>query len=239
MKSVDLLTDTHAQKHDRFKVFENTSAACPTELRRVGAGYGEGKMLCAVAEVLSKSNIVISLGSAGDYSFEEAIAENNMSPKFHTFDCTGSFEYSGRFADRITFHKKCIGATDTVQHGRQFITYSTLLKQLGNPYVGLLKMDIEGYEFDVLPSVLEVADEQMPVMIAIEVHYASQMPELTWSYKHSRNRRGNRVVGGKSPAELALFAFYLLHKGYVLISKENNCATCSEMVFLKVYCWKN
>lgn len=235
--TVDKLVDRRARKWDRFEVFQNISDACPFALKRLGEGYGEGKMLCAIEHVLQLSPIIISLGSAGDYSFEEHVATSYKSAKIHTYDCTGPFEYSGKYYKMIKFHKSCLGIENKItKDGKQFITYNTMLQQLGNPYVGLLKLDIEGYEFEVIPSVLEVEDKYMPLLIAMEVHYATPFSDLSWSYRNKKNTRGGFSSGGKSVAELALFAMYFMNKGYVLISKENNCGTCSELVFLKTYC---
>ena len=102
-QTVDRLINTRAKKWERFEIFQSITEACPLPLERVGMGSGEGKMLCALEHVLKLSPVVISLGSAGDYSFEEALVSAQHAAIVHTFDCTGDFEYSGKFSEKDTF----------------------------------------------------------------------------------------------------------------------------------------
>ncbi|XRB17767.1 hypothetical protein RI054_16g76120 [Pseudoscourfieldia marina] len=234
---VDVGISRREARHERFRVFNVVKEACPYTIERVGAGYGEGKMLCGIDDILKASPTVLSLGSDGDYTFEESLLENFPQALVHTYDCTGDFEYSGMHKRKVMFHRQCLGSkAHRNALGWNFITYDNLLEQLGRPYIALLKMDIEGYEYEVLPSVLEVEDAAMPLQIAVEVHYATSMKELSWSYKNLKNTRGDRIRGGKSIAELALLHMLMLRKGYILISREDNCSTCSELVYMKIFC---
>ena len=54
--------------------------------------------------------------------------------------------------ERIFLHKWCLGEEDAQLGGRQFYTYDTIFSKLGHTTVELLKMDIEGYEWDVYNS---------------------------------------------------------------------------------------
>ena len=108
-----------------------------------------------------------------------------------------------------------------------------MLEQLENPYIGVLKIHIEGYELEIIPAILEMRDKYLTVLITVVVHYQTGIADLRWSYRSKENTRGPFGSGGKSAAELVLLSLSFMRKGYVLISKENNCGTCTELVFLK------
>ena len=79
-----------------------------------------------------------------------------------------------------------------------------------------LKMDIEGYEYGVLKSIIEDS-LLMPMQIAVELHHHECPP----------------VPNGKGAIELALFMEYLYTKGgYFLIDRKDNplCDSCSEIL---------
>ena len=86
----------------RFDAF-NPFVSCPPgqPLRRYGNGGDGGKVLCDLA-ALRPPCLIYSLGSNGDYSFEQDMLRRTRC-HVHTFDCT----YAGRSIDaaRHTYHK--------------------------------------------------------------------------------------------------------------------------------------
>jgi hypothetical protein len=91
--------------------------------------------------------IVYSLGSQGDVSFEQDIIKNTPCD-VHTFDCTVD---SIRIIDpkRHRFHKLCVGRPKGDQAFYPFEQLNSIMRRLGHGKLAMLKMDIEGYEFEV------------------------------------------------------------------------------------------
>ncbi len=74
-----------------------------------------------------------------------------------------------RIASRTRFHKVCLGAENKTIDGRTYMSWGSLNKLVGhNGTVDLLKLDIEGWEYEAIPWIVGEADA--PVEIAMEVH---------------------------------------------------------------------
>ena len=89
-----------------------------------------------------------------------------------------------------------------------------------------LKMDIEGYEYEVLRSIVDDGS-LMPAQIALELHFRTNMRLLPW---HPRR---------KGTAELATFMEYLhRHGGYFLVDRHDNpfCMHCTEILVSRLPC---
>ncbi len=174
--------------------------------------------------------IIISLGSRNMWDFEEDIYAKMPNCKIHTFDCTvpvGS-QPPKNISSRTTLHRICIGSKDsTTKDGAVFKTWEsimTVIKATKEPLY--LKMDIEGYEYQVLQSIVD-AGKLMPVQIAFELHYRTQMRRLPW------------YLRSKSSAEIVTFMEYLHHEGgYFLIDRHDNpfCDHCSELLISRLPC---
>jgi len=247
------LIEKGAIYHDRLQIFQPIprNLACPVSFERYGSkGVGEAKFLCGVNYSNSRHQkcLVMSLGSDGDFTFEEALVQSTDC-WVRTFDCTGAergmdFQSMKPRTERIKFYDLCIAKLNYEKDKKRFVTASELLN--GAPErVSLLKMDIEGYEFEVISELLlQTATERLPLQIAVEVHYGSQMPELWWSYRadliryDKKKREEIMKHGGKSAAQLALFQNMLEDYGYRLIMKEDNpqAGLATELVFMRFYC---
>jgi hypothetical protein len=117
-------------------------------------------------------NVVFSIGSKGDFSFEESMIKLlGKNTKIYTFDCTGKWTPP---SNQITFINVCLGSSDFMDGNRQFKSWATILEDLNIKHIDFLKMDIEGFEWVVLPAVLDhkVLDE-LPVQISFEAHIAA------------------------------------------------------------------
>lgn len=96
----------------------------------------------------------------------------------------------------------------------------------------LLKMDVEGFEFDVFTQMLKEAQEKnlkhlLPQQISVELHYGTRMYDLPW---HMRLRQAG---------EIALFAGMMYRQGgYVLVHVKyiSGCDPCAEVLFVGVFC---
>ncbi len=111
-----------------------------------------GKWLCDIANASSHSSgseVILSLGGNNQYEFERSMAAHGPpGVPMHTYDCTVAHpRVPAALRDRLTFHQTCVGAFDGHDSaGRRFVTWRTLIKELGFPTVRLLKLDIEGHE---------------------------------------------------------------------------------------------
>jgi len=130
----------------------------------------------------------------------------------------------------------CIGDKDmTTEGGLQFLSWPSVLKStkvIAQP--SYLKMDIEGFEYDVMRSILRSdASQSFPEQISMEIHTSTYRPgsgnpagNLPWA---------NREKGG---GELLAFMLMLYESGYRLIFVDwaTVCNHCIEVLFARIYC---
>ena len=140
----------------------------------------EEKHACGLSTLFSKEKecVVVSIGSQNLWVFEEAIYQNT-SCRIEVFDCTvpgasppthiqvllawlvwrGSVgklwlalkaDVDG-WQGRTTLHHICIGDQDAVINGQTFLSWASITKRIGMTAApAYVKMDIEGYEYNVL-----------------------------------------------------------------------------------------
>ncbi|MEW5304281.1 MAG: hypothetical protein WDW36_006902 [Sanguina aurantia] len=138
-----------AKKLARFNTFPLT-VSCPPgrEVKLLGTGEGV-KYACDISE-LEKPCLIYSFGSEGDYAFEIHVLSITKC-EVHTFDCTYKGEDLG---PRHHYHEWCLGSEpDASMQGRgKFMTYKDIVVELGHVgmEVEVLKIDIEGYEFQTM-----------------------------------------------------------------------------------------
>jgi hypothetical protein len=190
--------------------------------------YGEGdneKRACGLLGHVDNDCTIISLGSNNEWGFEEEIFKRT-SCKVHTFDCTvaNNVEPPEAIRSRVTLHKVCVGVEDKIIGGLKFVTWESLLALTGTASSPtFLKMDIEGFEWEVLPHIIN--KDTSPLQISFELHYQTQMKELAWQ----RN--------GKNAEDILLFFDALYEKGgYFVIDRHDNdrCEHCTELLVSKV-----
>jgi Methyltransferase domain len=228
------------QGHSRFNLF-NPIVQCPKgePLQLFGGAEGAdgAKYLCPSLLTDYKSTCVIySLGSNLDYTFELDILQRT-SCQVVTFDCTVN---GASVHPRHTFLKKCLGSTVKMNADPDaWITLPAAMMQLGHSAITLLKIDIEGYEFDVLGAYTKSKESThaLPAMIAMEMHY----DDLYFGTNAWLNSKENGTLywpghGEASLVELSLFMFHLGNLGYAVVSRDDNpvCGHCSELTLLRV-----
>eukprot|EP00995_Heteronema_vittatum_P010746 NODE_626_length_1256_cov_285.195526_g453_i0.p1 GENE.NODE_626_length_1256_cov_285.195526_g453_i0~~NODE_626_length_1256_cov_285.195526_g453_i0.p1 ORF type:complete len:357 (-),score=81.14 NODE_626_length_1256_cov_285.195526_g453_i0:122-1192(-) len=215
--------------HRPFDMLGPVGPRCRQPLAKFGKGDDE-KRFCASPSVLtSDSCVVISIGSADQWAFEEAIFhQTNCS--VYTYDCTGAFTVPVEIRSRVHFEPICIGAADATLGGKRFLTWNSLLSYSEiNTSPSLLKMDVEGFEYEVLRAMLgSTNDALLPVQIALELHYQSFATDTTWGFR------------GKTPGEIGAFMSFLFNKGgYMLADRHDNddCPHCTEVLLVRAGCW--
>jgi FkbM family methyltransferase len=153
---------SHAKWHMAWPMEEEHLLPCEGGLDRWGAAEDGGKVLCNLKKL--KTGTIFSLGSRNDFSFEQSLSAAKVPVNIHVFDCTS--EAPEKPIPRLQFHKVCLGNPDSktfkasfeIEDGvvqsenanvMQVKTYAQIMQQLQLTQVELLKMDIEGFEFEV------------------------------------------------------------------------------------------
>ena len=217
---VNNLTNKDFDGIDRFKIFEPVPNLCKGFERLGDKRQGESKNVCQVNKACGSSTCtVLSFGSNGQFDFEEDLIKNGCGCDIVVFDCTGDFQSP---LNRIITHKLCL---DSYQHGN-YVDIETVFKKFRN--IRILKIDIEGYEWELFSKLFELLSEKenRPYMILLELHIQSSFKDLSWSYKNEfispQSIRSKRVKGGKSVAEMALLSQLWFNTSYRLLSIETN-----------------
>ena len=180
--------------------------SCPVD-ELIGT-YGDGvKWVCGIRDIAPPC-IVYSAGSGGSAQFERSVLAQTAC-EVHIFDPTAKAGDTPDNQKRLHFHAIGFGARDGSSelrnglHGRfELARLDTIMRRLNHTFLDVLKMDIEGYEGDMVDQFAEMG-RAAPVPIGqllIEVH-------------------ANRIRGGpRSNARAKLFQslqksdFHVFHK---------------------------
>jgi len=182
---------------------------CPAGRPRTIVGrFGDGQKWVCGPRQLPTGCVVYSVGTAYDTQFNDAMAE--LSPcEIHLFDPTVGTPKG----DNYTFHPWALGGSDHEHEieGRaaQIFTLSTIMEKLGHECVDVLKVDIEGMEFQFIA---QMEREGFPCFrqLLVEVHFTKFQ-------------------------ELERIMVILERHDYRLFSKEANilCGKCMEYAFVR------
>ena len=174
---------------------------------------------------------LISIGSNDQWGFETVIAQETNC-RTHTFDCTIGMPKKKPHQDSVLFYPHCISDSDKVMNERSYLSYASIWAKTGMKGAPkLLKIDVEGFEYDVITSMLrdakELGETMLPEQISIELHSATKMYDLPWLL---RNRQSS---------EIALLTGMLYRVGGYLPVKtswQEGCAQCLEVLYVRVFC---
>jgi len=159
--------------------------ACPHTIQAVGfgGGNGGGKWVCGLElyEGYSKSPdcVVYSFGAGGESSFEAELLQRTNCRIF-VFDGTPSGKLGSEVTSlplemrsRISFVHVNIGALES----NKSITLASAMKANNHHVIDILKVDIEGAEFDVIHQILDSQSTPPPfAQLAMEVHLDFEIP---------------------------------------------------------------
>ncbi|KAL7531775.1 hypothetical protein ACHAWF_003905, partial [Thalassiosira exigua] len=187
---------------------------------------------------LPSSCNVISIGSNDQWAFEEDMAKYTAC-SIHTFDCTITNPKKKPDTDQVQFHSVCITGDPNLPdnstiNGRKFATYFDLLDMVGLTHasgITYLKIDVEGYEWDVFINMIRQAKERnlhhlLPQQIMVELHYATWMYDLPWAMR--------AVQTGEL---MSIFSMMFREAGYMSVYNEKSYSPMlREVLLIKVYC---
>lgn len=147
------------------------SRACV--INGINEGFSAGG--CVVISIVSNS--VSKTKKWGFSNFELDIYKNTQECYLHIFDCTADEPYSipAQISNRTTFHRVCLGVDDAIIEGKQFFSWPTLLVVANvSKAPALVRMDIEGREFESLRSIIESSSgHPIPLQISLTLYLTS------------------------------------------------------------------
>ncbi|KZT54621.1 hypothetical protein CALCODRAFT_499557 [Calocera cornea HHB12733] len=216
---------------------------CPHDIQRIGRMGDGGKYVCGMEVIQRKPEVVIySMGVSDDSSYEAALLEAAPTAEVYGYDFSVNswgpqIEDVPALKRRAHFFKYAIGDKDDHGVGSnpdfQVYTLDTLMKQNGHTFIDILKVDIEGAEFEVLRGFCQYYMERgLPLpfgQLQVEIHaWNKQFAEfLEWfELLESAGLRPFRSepnlvycsLYGHSKAELIEYAFVNVGGRHELIS---------------------
>ena len=89
----------------------------------------------------------------------------------------------------------------------------------------MLKMDIEGFEWAVLESIVRSGSPLLPFSVSVELHVWTEVKEVPWQGRWRSVRETGAWMRGM-----------LSRGGYALVDRHDNplCSYCSEVVFARL-----
>ncbi|KAA1471693.1 hypothetical protein DENSPDRAFT_837743 [Dentipellis sp. KUC8613] len=151
-------------EHGMYTLWDFFIAAfqCPHRVQRIGTLGDGGKWVCGMERIQKKDSCVIySVGINGESSFEAALLQKAPNCQVWGYDFSVSkfgpeIEEVPSLKKRAHFQPWALGGHDA--HGEtdspKMYTLQTLMKINGHNFIDILKIDIEGAEFDSLTELL-------------------------------------------------------------------------------------
>jgi len=153
---------------------------CPHEAERLGALGDGGKWVCGISRLATKPNCVIySFGINYESSFEAALLSRTHGCQVWGYDFSvNSFgpEIPPTQAFRAHFYPYKLGGWDAheAEHENKMYTLQTLMANNNHTFIDILKIDIEGWEFDALAAIVrEYKSRGQPLpfgQLQLEIH---------------------------------------------------------------------
>lgn len=202
-----------------------------------GVGDGE-KAVCMNAPAFGGATTagadcwIASIGSNGDFSFEDSVFRQTAC-QIHTFDCTGTWEVPKNLSSRVTLHPICVSD----HTNGTYLTWDKIVARAtngkGTP-PAYLKIDVEGWEYSVLPSLAKYPDVA-PQQIAAEVHLVTYGQAVQNMVGGPWGKRPGTHLWHVEQSSFVTLMNTMYKGGYRLVSRQDNpyCTHCSEIVLLR------
>lgn len=208
---------------------------CATKMQ-VGKGYQE-KVFCVNQKERAIANVnvndadtecnIFSIGSNDQWDFEIEVMEKLPHCRTHTFDCTLNKRgpKNKPKSDNVLFYPYCVG---TEKSELPYLNYQKLWENTHTDRPPkILKMDIEGFEYDVLLSLLAAPKEIWPEQIMMEVHTQTRMVDVPW------------MLRARQAGEISLLFGTLFNVGgYIPVNVKyfKGCYSCMEILLVRALC---
>ncbi|KAJ3821038.1 methyltransferase domain-containing protein [Lentinula raphanica] len=212
---------------------------CPYEVRRVGSLSDGGKWVCGLSRLVDKKDCVIySVGINHESSFEADLLVNTNYCKVWGYDASvkgfaKQIPYTERY--RTTFHRYALGHVDRPASGSESVMYTlkTLMQMNGHQHIDILKVDLEGWEFDAITNMIKsFVTQDLPLpfgQLLLEIHVWDKNFEYLLKWWEGLEEAGLRpfwnapnlvyvnYAGSRKP-ELAEYSFLNIKDGNVFIT---------------------
>ncbi|KAF9039870.1 methyltransferase domain-containing protein [Panaeolus papilionaceus] len=153
---------------------------CPHEIQRLGALGDGGKWVCGLSRVAEKNDcIVYSFGINKESSFEYEILQGTSHCQIWGYDFSvDSFgpEIPTRLSHRTHFSAYGLSGADKHSPGDNppMWTLESLMARNGHEHIDILKIDIEGWEFETLTTLIRpyiASGKPLPFgQLQLEIH---------------------------------------------------------------------
>jgi len=153
---------------------------CPHEVERLGALGDGGKWVCGISRLATKPDCVIySFGINDESSFEASLLSRTHGCQVWGYDFSvSSFgpEIPPTQAFRTHFYPYGLAGWDAhePEHEKKMYTLQTLMTNNNHTFIDILKVDIEGWEFDSLAAIVrEYKSRGQPLpfgQLQLEIH---------------------------------------------------------------------
>ncbi|KAG8937300.1 hypothetical protein FRC02_000070 [Tulasnella sp. 418] len=150
---------------------------CPRQMTRVGTMGDGGKYVCGMKTISKKPHCVVySVGINGESSFEAEILQTSKCEVWgydFSVDKFGpEIENDPELKPRAHFFPYMLTGFDDHKAKTPMWTLPSLMKQNGHDFIDILKIDIEGSEFQVLADLVETyKDRPLPFgQLQLEIH---------------------------------------------------------------------
>jgi len=159
--------------------FFPASFNCPYETERIGVLGDGGKWVCGLSRLVNKPNCVIySAGISTESSFEAELVRRTKCQVFGFDFSVDKFgpevEDFAPIRAQTKFFKYGISGKDQPEANPPMRTLQSLMKEHGHAFIDILKVDIEGAEFDTLTSMMQHYKEQNKPLpfgqLQLEIH---------------------------------------------------------------------
>ncbi|KAJ7166415.1 methyltransferase domain-containing protein [Mycena crocata] len=158
---------------------------CPHRVQRVGTLGDGGKYLCGMPRIATKKSCVVySFGINGESSFEADILNRAPGCQVYGYDFSVTsfgpeIAKNPRLASRGHFFSYALGSKDMHGPADDPPTYTlhSLMKRNGHTFIDILKIDIEGSEFESLKAFFNAfaTSGVLPLgQLQLEIHLAGQ-----------------------------------------------------------------
>lgn len=160
---------------------------------RIGILGDGGKWVCDLSRYTNPRSIpcvVYSFGVRGDSSFEAEMHERSSCQIFGFDFSVDGMAGASASMERIHFKKVGLGAQET----HNLLTLKQIMVQNKHSFIDILKVDIEGAEFDVIPTLaIEFNQGSFPVeQLLLEIHH--EEGRTAKFFKVMRDLRGLGMV---------------------------------------------
>ncbi|XP_045215817.1 probable methyltransferase-like protein 24 isoform X1 [Mercenaria mercenaria] len=207
-----------------------------SNLLRQGPWNASGKTICADDPFKPSSPcIVYSFGSKLDFAFEEA-SWKSFGCEIHTFDPSLSIEHA-RIPVFVNYHLIGLSGRDFVQTEPEVWRHhdlplrktwkmqrlSSIQKSLSHAdkLIDIMKIDIEGWEWDVLSDILQTGAFNNVKQLCLEVHFGFSFKHVVKEGKKLKLKFTKNTWGNVSMKDQIKLLLRLFNAGFRITAKQS------------------